>query len=52
LGVQQPCSVCLWCDNLGATYLTANPVFHVKMKHVEVDCHFVHERVADKLLDV
>jgi hypothetical protein len=34
---------CLWCDNLGATYLTANPVFYAQTKHVEVDYHFVRE---------
>jgi hypothetical protein len=42
----------LWCDNLGATYLTANPVFHARTKHIEVDFHFVREKVAQGALDV
>jgi hypothetical protein len=42
----------LWCDNLGATYLSANPIFHAHMKHIEVDFHFVQERVAQRLLDI
>jgi histone deacetylase 1/2 len=42
----------LWCDNLGATYLFANPVFHARAKHIEIDFHFVRERVAKKLLEV
>ena len=52
LGVRQPRAACLWCDNLGATYLSANPIFHARTKHIEVDYHFVRERVADKLLEV
>jgi hypothetical protein len=33
LGVVQTEIPCLWCDNLGATYMTANPVFHARTKH-------------------
>jgi hypothetical protein len=37
---------------LGATYLSANPIFHARMKHIEIDYHFVRERVADKSLEI
>lgn len=46
LQVSQSRPPILWCDNLGATYLTANPVFHGRAKHIEVDFHFVKEKVA------
>jgi hypothetical protein len=52
LGIKQPTKAVLWCYNLGATYLSANPTFHGRMKHVEVDYHFVRERVANGFLDI
>lgn len=36
----------LWCENLGTTYLCANPVFHTRTKHVEINYHFVRDKVA------
>jgi hypothetical protein len=52
LGIKQKAAAVLWCDNLGATYLSTNPTFHARMKHVEVDYHFVRERIAKGLLDI
>ena len=40
----------LGCDNLGATYLAANPIFHARKKHMEIDYHFVREQVKSRHL--
>ena len=52
LGVFQHKAPLIWCDNLGATYLTTNPMFHARTKHIEVDFQFVREQVARKALEV
>ncbi|GJV64683.1 putative RNA-directed DNA polymerase [Tanacetum coccineum] len=52
LKLPMTCVPVLWCDNLGATYLSANPVFHARTKHVEVDFHFVREKVVARKLSV
>jgi hypothetical protein len=52
ISIKSPRAAKLWCDNLGAKYLSANPIFHARTKHIEVDYHFVRDRVAKKLLDI
>lgn len=52
LGVKVQRTSILWCDNLGATYLSANPVFHARAKHIEINFHFIRERVMRKQLQV
>ncbi|XP_040383514.1 uncharacterized mitochondrial protein AtMg00810-like [Oryza brachyantha] len=36
----------VYCDNISAVYLSKNPVHHGRAKHVELDIHFVREKVA------
>jgi len=36
----------LYCDNISALHMTINLVFYARSKHIELDYHFMHERVA------
>ncbi|GAU34233.1 hypothetical protein TSUD_210150 [Trifolium subterraneum] len=36
----------VYCDNVSAVYLSGNPVQHRRTKHIEMDIHFVREKVA------
>nr|GEY27895.1 ribonuclease H-like domain-containing protein [Tanacetum cinerariifolium] len=36
----------VYCDNVSATYLSANPVQHQRTKHIEINIHFVRDLVT------
>ncbi|KAK1606452.1 hypothetical protein QYE76_030125 [Lolium multiflorum] len=36
----------VYCDNISAVYMSGNPVQHRGTKHIEIDIHFVREKVA------
>jgi len=45
LGIKTTTAPAINCDNKGATYLCANPMFHSRMKHLALDYHFVRNHV-------
>jgi hypothetical protein len=46
--LQTPPSWCtlIYCDNINVVYLSTNPVQRQRTKHVEIDLHFIREKVA------
>ncbi|GJY79228.1 ribonuclease H-like domain-containing protein [Tanacetum coccineum] len=36
----------VYCDNISAVYMSANPVQHQRTKHIEIDIHFVRDMVT------
>jgi hypothetical protein len=36
----------VYYDNVSAVYMSSNPVQHQRTKHIEIDLHFVRDKVA------
>jgi hypothetical protein len=36
----------VYCDNVNVIYLAPNPVQHQRMKHVQIDLHFICNKVS------
>ncbi|GKE26169.1 ribonuclease H-like domain-containing protein, partial [Tanacetum coccineum] len=48
-GIKNMFPVEVFCDNISALQLAANPGFHEKSKHFEIDLHLIREKVSEGL---
>jgi hypothetical protein len=52
VGLVQEGSTRILCDNQGAIALAKNPTHHSRTKHIDVQHHFIRERVEAEVIEL
>ena len=51
LGVNVQLPITIFSDSKSAIQLAATPFFHEIIKHIEIDCHFIRDKIKAGTID-
>ena len=50
LSISSPFPMPMHCDNQAAIFIVGNSTFHQCTKHIEIDCHYIRDKVISGVI--